>query len=154
MSVINKMMSLLGLSDEEVHYKPTESQEAAVEEEINPQFYPRKGATVVNLHTQKQVRLVLCEGKEFDDTQTIADHLRARRPVVMNLHKAPYEVAVRILDFIAGTTYALGGRMEKLGQNVFLCAPENVEIHGEITEIAMAELIESSQVEHTKQTGR
>jgi cell division inhibitor SepF len=149
MSLLNKVMSVLGLTEEEV-----QNQERGNDmiDELEPhQVGTRKGATVVNLHTQKQIKVVLCEAKTFDEAQTIADQLRSRRPVVVNLQGAPYETALRILDFISGTIYALSGRMEKLGQHVFLCAPDNIEIQGTISEWMQTHQVDE---EIPKQSGR
>lgn len=144
-------MSILGLSEEEARETPKEHENSYEQVETLSSTQIRKGATVVSLHSQKQVKVILCECKEYADAQAIADHMKSRRPVVLNLHGAPYEEALRILDFMSGTTYALGGRMEKLGQNVFLCAPENVEIQGSISEWLQ---VASTQNENATQTGR
>jgi len=134
--MFQKVMSFLGLTDEE---QPQQRREE--EEEGNPQQGAPDGVvplkrqgTVVSLHTQKQVRVYLAEPITYEDAQGIADHLRNRRPVVVNLHRASYEDARRLIDFISGCTYALGGVMQKLGSNIFLCAPENIDIQGTITE--------------------
>ena len=68
----------------------------------------------------------------FDDAQHIADHLKNRKPVVVNLESTEPEVAKRMIDFISGTTYALGGTIQKVGNNIFLCAPVNVDVDYEL----------------------
>lgn len=139
--MLQKVMTFLGLADEEP--RKEEMMQAAGEEHA-AQPTPdgvvplkRQGA-VVSLHTQKQVRVYLAEPESYDDAQQIADHLRNRRPVVINLHKVQYDTAMRVIDFISGCTYALGGTMQKLGHNIFLCAPENIDVQGQITDAAAA----------------
>jgi cell division inhibitor SepF len=135
--MFSKVMSFLGLVDEEPQQDRKEEeyeehlQQASAADSVVP--LKRQG-TVVSLHTQKQVRVYLAEPEKYDDAQAIADHLRNRRPVVVNLHKTSLETAKRIVDFISGCTYALNGTMQKLGHNIFLCAPENVDIQGTISE--------------------
>ena len=134
--MFSKVMSFLGLADEEQPRR-----EEVEEEHLQGQPAPdgvvplKRQGTVVSLHTQKQVRVYLAEPVTYDDAQMIADHLRNRRPVVINLHKAQFDEAKRLLDFISGCTYALGGVLQKLGHNIFLCAPENVDIQGQISEV-------------------
>ena len=84
---------------------------------------------MVNLHTsQKQLKVIVVEPLCFDEVQNIADHLRSRKPVIINLEDAEKELAKRIVDFISGTTYALGGSMQKVGNNIFLFVPANIDI--------------------------
>lgn len=97
---------------------------------------------VVNLQqaaAAKQVRLVVARPRSFDEVQVIADHLKNRRPVVVNLEEVEAmdeggreRVAQRILDFLSGTIYALNGSMQKVGkQNVFVFVPQNMDITAE-----------------------
>jgi cell division inhibitor SepF len=135
--MFQKVMTFLGLADEE----PPRREEEQIEEQQQQQGQQesvvplKRQGTVVSLHTQKQVRVYLAEPETYDDAQGIADHLRNRRPVVVNLHKAPHDVAKRVIDFISGCTYALGGTLQKLGHNIFLCAPENIDVQGQISDL-------------------
>jgi cell division inhibitor SepF len=65
----------------------------------------------------------------------MADHLRSRRSVVCNLQRVRPDQAVRIVDFLSGTVYALNGTISKVGSNIFVCTPDNVEVQGTITEM-------------------
>jgi cell division inhibitor SepF len=87
---------------------------------------------VLSLHTAKQFRVVVSEPTSFDDSQGIAEHLKVRRQVIVNMESTDKEVAQRILDFISGACYALDGRVQKIGEGVFLFAPYNVDITSEI----------------------
>lgn len=89
----------------------------------------KKNTNIVNLPTaQKQMKVMVVEPFAFDDAQHVADHLKNRKPVVVNFENCDKEVAKRMIDFISGTTYALGGSIQKIGNNIFLCAPNNVDV--------------------------
>lgn len=75
-----------------------------------------------------RMNVIVIEPKSFDDAQQVANNLREKKPVVLNFEHTEGESAKRILDFIGGTTYALNGEIKKVGKNVFLCAPHNVNI--------------------------
>lgn len=89
----------------------------------------KKTANLVNLPSApKQIKVMVVEPFTFDDAQHVADHLKNRKPVVVNLENTEKEVAKRMIDFISGTTYALSGTIQKIGNNIFLCAPNNVDV--------------------------
>ncbi|GAX90991.1 cell division protein SepF [Effusibacillus lacus] len=146
----NKMMQFLGLMDETANTDKRQDKTQEMESASDVISMQRKAA-VVSLHTQKQVRLMLCEPQSFEEAQMIADHLRARRTVVLNLHKAQFDHALRIIDFLSGTIYALGGRMEKIGHQIFLCAPDNVDVQGAISDLLnnkpeLSQMVSKSQM--------
>jgi len=76
----------------------------------------------------KQVKVMVVEPFSFDDAQNVADYLKSRKPVVVNLENTDPEISKRMIDFISGTTYALNGQIQKVGNNIFLCAPNNVDV--------------------------
>lgn len=89
----------------------------------------KKSNNIVNLPSaQKQMKVMVVEPFSFDDAQHVADHLKNRKPVVVNFENCDKEVAKRMIDFISGTTYALGGSIQKIGNHIFLCAPNNVDV--------------------------
>lgn len=73
-------------------------------------------------------KLVLIEPKAFEECPKLVDSLRGRRPVIINLEKLETEVARKIFDFMSGATYALSGNVQKVANNIFIFAPENVDI--------------------------
>lgn len=122
--LLDRVLGSLGFADEIEEEDPKSAQE---KDEIDAK--PKKSGTVVNLHTsQKQLKVIVIEPICFDEVQTIADHLRNRKPVIINLEQTEKDVAKRIVDFMSGTTYALGGNMQKVGHNIFLFVPANVDI--------------------------
>lgn len=84
----------------------------------------REGSSVTNM----KMKVIVIEPKTFDDAQQVANNLREKKPVVINFEKTEADDAKRIIDFISGTTYALNGEIKKVGHNVFLCAPSNVNV--------------------------
>ena len=79
-------------------------------------------------------KMILLEPRAYSESQQIADHLKARNTVVVNLKRVTSEQAKRIIDFLAGTIYAIGGDLQKIGGGIFLCTPNNVNIQGKITD--------------------
>ncbi len=135
--MLNRVMNFLGLGDDMDDDEVAE--ENAYEPEAEAAAGGRRAATVVNLHTQKQVRVVLAEPSVYEDAQAVADHLKGHRSIIVNLHRCPYDQSLRIVDFLSGCVYAVGGSMQKLGHHIFLCAPDNVDIQGTISEYLSGE---------------
>lgn len=77
---------------------------------------------------QNSMKVVVVEPKEFNDSESIANHLRDLRPVVINFEKTDANVSTRIIDFISGATFALDGKLEKIGNNIFICVPMNISV--------------------------
>ena len=78
-------------------------------------------------------KMILLEPRAYSEAQQIADHLKKRNTVVVNLKRVTPEQAKRIIDFLGGTIYAINGKIQKIGGGIFLCAPNNVSVQGEIT---------------------
>ncbi|MFE3576264.1 cell division protein SepF [Lysinibacillus sp. NPDC059133] len=91
---------------------------------------------IVSLQTamnSKGAKVVLVEPRVYAEAQDIAEHLKNRRATIVNLQRIEREQGVRIIDFLSGTVYALGGDIQRIGKDIFLCTPENVEVSGEIS---------------------
>ncbi|MFB9762198.1 cell division protein SepF [Ectobacillus funiculus] len=109
--------------------------ERAMDEDIQLPKAPQK-QNVVSIEKAKQgAKVVLLEPRTYAEAQAIADHLKGRRAVVMNLQRMPTDQALRMVDFMSGTVYAIGGDIQKLGVRTFLCTPDNVDILGSISEL-------------------
>lgn len=78
-------------------------------------------------------KMILLEPRAYSESQQIADHLKKRNTVVVNLKRVTPEQAKRIVDFLSGTIYAINGKIQKIGGGIFICAPNNVSVQGEIT---------------------
>ena len=79
-------------------------------------------------------KMILLEPRAYSESQQIADHLKKRNTVVVNLKRVTAEQAKRIVDFLSGTVYALEGDLQKIGAGIFLCTPKNVDVEGAITD--------------------
>lgn len=124
--VMEKLLNLMGFGDDV---------DEEIDEELDePEEKKRKGQLVA-LHNRDSVKLKVIEPLNFEDAQKIADDLKNRRAVVINLEQAELELAVRIIDFVGGTTYAVGGSMQKIGKGIFLVVPSNIDIDGSLAEM-------------------
>ena len=79
-------------------------------------------------------KMMLLEPRAYSESQQIADYLKNRSAVVVNLKRVTPDQAKRIVDFLYGTIYAIGGDLQKLGGGMFLCTPNNVNVEGTISE--------------------
>ena len=79
-------------------------------------------------------KMILLEPRAYSEAQQIADHLKNRNSVVVNLKRVTSDQAKRIIDFLSGCIYSIGGKMQKIGVGIYLCTPKNVNIQGKITD--------------------
>ena len=79
-------------------------------------------------------KMILLEPRAYSESQQIADHLKNRNSVVVNLKRVTSDQAKRIIDFLSGCIYAIGGTMQKVGVGIYLCTPKNVNVQGKISE--------------------
>ncbi len=73
-------------------------------------------------------KLVVIEPKGFDECAKLVDSLKSRKPIIVNLEKLDADTGRKIFDFLGGATYALNGNVQKVANNIFIFAPENVAI--------------------------
>ncbi len=90
-------------------------------------------------------KMMLLEPRAYSESQQIADYLKARSAVVVNLKRVTPDQAKRIVDFLSGTIYAIGGDLQKLGGGIFLCTPNNVNVEGKISDDANSSRSKSSK---------
>lgn len=79
-------------------------------------------------------KMMLLEPRAYSESQQIADYLKNRSAVVVNLKRVTPDQGKRIVDFLSGTLYAIGGDLQKLGGGIFLCTPNNVDVEGKISD--------------------
>ena len=87
---------------------------------------------VVNIHTTAQMQVVLVKPDRFDNVSEIAEHLRDKRAVVLNLESTNKDVARRLVDFLSGCAYALDGKIKKVAISTYIITPYNVDIMGDL----------------------
>lgn len=121
MGKLNKFWNWLGVEQEEIR-------EEIIEVPAAPEDNIRGISNVVSIHTNKSMKVVVCEPESFDEVQLLSDHLKNRKQVILNFENTPKDLSQRILDFLSGTTYALEGNSQQLGHDIFIFTPSNVEI--------------------------
>lgn len=97
-----------------------------------PNFNARSGNKVVNINATTQLSVVLVKPEKFENAVDIADHLREKRTVVLNLEQTNKDVARRLVDFLSGVTYAQDGKIKKVANSTFIITPYNVDILGDL----------------------
>lgn len=92
----------------------------------------RSSDNVVNINTTTQLQVVLVKPEKFEDASSIANHLRDKRTVVLNLESANKDIARRLVDFLSGVAYALEGKIKKVAISTYIITPYNVDIIGDL----------------------
>ncbi|MBE6989754.1 MAG: cell division protein SepF [Ruminococcaceae bacterium] len=87
---------------------------------------------VVNIHATAQLKVVLVKPERFENASEIADHLREKRTVVLNLESTNKEIARRLVDFLSGVAYAGEGKIKKVAANTYIITPYSVDIMGDL----------------------
>jgi len=87
---------------------------------------------VVNIHTTTQLQVVLVKPERFENASEIADHLRDKRTVVLNLEQTDKTIARRLIDFLSGVAYANEGTIKKVALATYIITPYNVDILGDL----------------------
>lgn len=123
---INDKRDLRDEDDDFAEFDEMEREETPASNVVN--FQAAASNAAMNNVAAYKMKVVVIEPKSFDDAQQVANCLREKRPVVINFENTIEEDAKRITDFISGTIYALNGEIKKVSNNVFFCAPSNVNI--------------------------
>lgn len=100
------------------------------------EYYTLSVEEATREETAEGSKMILLEPRAYSESQQIADYLKKRNTVVVNLKRVTPDQGKRIIDFVSGTLYAIGGSMQKLGDGIFLCTPKNICIQGKMTEEA------------------
>jgi len=132
--VMDKFLSFLGFEVEEIEESQHLDEELEGSQDWQELRKKRKSNVISLQSAQHQTKMVLLRPESFEQVQEVADHLKNRRPVIINLEQAEKEVARRIVDFLSGTTYALGGSMQKISAAIVLFVPSNVDVMGQLYE--------------------
>ncbi len=98
------------------------------------EYYTMDVAEAYKDNNSEGNKMILLEPRAYSESQQIADHLKKRNTVVVNLKRVTPEQAKRIVDFLSGTLYAIGGDLQKLGSGIFLCTPKNINVQGKMTD--------------------
>ncbi len=120
---LNKLKKLFSDGDEDENLNGTEDDFYAVSEDEALKEADKTGN-----------KMILMEPRAYSESQQIADHLKNRNSVVVNLKRVTSAQAKRIIDFLSGCVYSIGGKMQKIGVGIYLCTPKNVNIQGKISD--------------------
>ena len=102
--------------------------------QVSEDYYNISNEDALKTSGSEGAKLILLEPRAYSESQQIADHLKNRHTVVVNLKRVTSDQAKRIIDFLTGTIYAIGGDLQKLGNGIYLCTPNNVSVQGKMTE--------------------
>ncbi len=135
MDFMNKMLGLIGLDQEEETEEEflLDPQPKLPERKSNVSLVQNaKKGKIVDIHATTQFQVVVMHAQKFDDVIDIADHLKTKKPVVVNMEQADPEMIRRMIDFISGVVYAIDGGIQKISKVILLVTPYNVEITGDL----------------------
>jgi len=94
--------------------------------------YDDRRNKVVNIHATTQLKVVLVKPERFENASEIADHLKDKRTVVLNLESTNKDIARRLIDFLSGVAYAGEGKIKKVAANTYIITPYHVDIEGDL----------------------
>ena len=111
------------MEEEEEPQRPVRSAAPAVPRSVAAR---NVGRATVPGRQAKPYTMVVVNPKVFNDCEKIADHLKSSRPVVMNMEQTDDSIAQRIVDYVQGVMYALDGKIDRISESIYLCAPNNM----------------------------
>lgn len=122
------------VEEEEEDYIEDDEEVAVEESEVDGEIGNAiRNSNIVKLHTTSQMKVVIVEPKKYDEVTTIADHLKSKRAVIVNLENLNDPIARKsIFDFMNGAVYVLDGTIQKVSKAIFILAPNNVDIDASI----------------------
>jgi cell division inhibitor SepF len=134
-NVLSKVKSLLGFEDYEEYddYEDEGYEKEIVEDdEVEPVITNKKNSKVVNIHTSSATKVTITKPVDYEEATEICEALKNRRIVLVNTTVLELKIAQRLLDFISGSCYALGGELQQIEKGVYLLSPSNVEVTNEL----------------------
>ncbi|MGI6083790.1 MAG: cell division protein SepF [Limnochordia bacterium] len=139
-SFLDRVLDFMGIQEEEVEQETPSDAQAEAETTGRTRrgrlvSFPNK-STKAETETEVPLtavpasrwRMAVLEPHSFDDVQVICDHLKQRRPVIVSVEDLDKELSRRVIDFVSGTTYAIDGQVQRVGEGIFVFAPSNVVI--------------------------
>ncbi len=143
MSMFDKIKGMMGVpvdddyededfdyTNDEQEYLPEDDYDLPEEPPVNVKR--GSGNKVVNINSTMQLQVVLVKPEQFEDALSIADHLNAKRTVVLNLESTSKDISRRLIDFLSGVAYANRGQVKRVANSTFIITPYNVDIMGDL----------------------
>ncbi len=140
MSLMDEFKKIMHPYDDEDDYEEEDFSSAKEQRDTSEYFDDRREERraeerrnkVVNIHATAQLKVVLVKPERFENASEIADHLREKRTVVMNLESANKDIARRLVDFLSGVAYAGDGKIKKVAANTYIITPYSVDLMGDL----------------------
>ena len=101
---------------------------------VEDNFYAVSNKQLKEEESKNGSKMILVEPRAYSESQQIADYLKSRNTVVVNLKRVTSDQAKRLIDFLTGCIYAIGGSLQKLGNGIYLCTPNNVTVQGKMSD--------------------
>lgn len=118
--------------EEQSYYsRPEPTRSAPVADTQSVPVQTRRNNRVVNINATTKLAVVLVKADQFNNVADIADHLKNKMTVVLNLETTDKETSKRMLDFMSGVTYAIEGKIKRVASDTYLITPLDVEIVGD-----------------------
>lgn len=141
--LLNKVFNFVGWEaidedEDELELNDAGYKDDVKSEPIQTHFFnnskSKQSGKVVNIHPGNQFKMVVAQPNTFEDAKDICDHLKSKKPVVINLEGIEKHDAQRIIDFLSGAIYSLDGSIQKVSCDIFVIAPNNVDVSGDLDE--------------------
>ena len=139
MALRDTLRNLIGIPENDYDSEYDDDMQAGNVEQEEEEQMPspslssdRKHNKVVNIHATTQLAVVLVKPERYEDAASIADHLNAKKTVVLNLEQTGKDVSRRLIDFLCGVAYANNGQMKRVANNTYIITPYNVDIMGDL----------------------
>jgi len=133
MSMMKKFNNLF-VNEDDFGDENVEKNSASVEKQKVKKEVPVSKSVETVTPSTKTNNVILTEPLVFADSKDIIDDIKRNKVVIINLSKLDLETADRLLDFISGGIYALGARLKTIGEDIYLCVPNGVEVSGDFYE--------------------
>ena len=139
MALRDTLRNLIGIPENDYDSEYDDDMQAGNVEQEEEEQMPspslssdRKHNKVVNIHATTHLAVVLVKPERYEDAASIADHLNAKKTVVLNLEQTSKDVSRRLIDFLCGVAYANNGQMKRVANNTYIITPYNVDIMGDL----------------------
>ena len=139
--MLSSLKNMMGFEDEDLYDDYEEETEELEKQEEPKESYSvlnrrkelREQNKVVSIHGGNQ-KVNIIKPSTFDEAPQISDNLKENKIVVVNTTGLEPRTAQRLLDFIAGATYALGGDLQEVEHGIYVLSPSMVEVTRELKE--------------------
>ena len=134
MGIVDKFKNFIGYPEDDFYQDGTSAPQPIEHEDLQAMQAQdaKRSNKVVNIHATTQLQVVLVKPERFEDASGIADHLNAKRTIVLNLESANREVTRRLIDFLSGVAYANNGQIKRVANSTYIITPYNVGIMGDL----------------------